>query len=103
MTDRFEQLLAFHRDAPDDDFTTYALAMECVASERFEEALEWLEKTLELTPDHAYAWYQRAGALDRLGRDEDARAAIQEGLAAAQRAGDAKAAEELRELAEELE
>ena len=97
---RLEKLLEFHAQAPDDAFTTYALALEYASSGRVEAALEWLEKTSALEPDHAYAWYQRAALLAGEDRLEEAREAVQSGLAAAERGGDAKAASELRELAE---
>ncbi len=101
MSERIEKLLAFHAQSPSDDFTTYALALEHAAAGDPEQALVWLERTLALAPDHAYAWYQKARIL---AEEEDlagARAAVEAGLAAAARAGDARAASELRELAAE--
>lgn len=100
MGDRLDKLLAFHAAAPDDDFTTYALALEYAAAGESEQALAWLERTIALAPDHAYAWYQKAALLAGEGELEGAHAAVQAGLAAAQRSGDARAASELRELAE---
>ena len=101
MSDRIEKLLAFHEQAPEDDFTTYALALEYSSAGDLDQALDWLRKTIALTPDHAYAWYQRASLLEADGRLDEAREALQEGLAAAERSGDVKAASELRELAED--
>lgn len=98
VSERLEKLLAFHADAPEDDFTTYAIALEYAGAGEPERALEWLEKTVAAAPDHAYAWYQRAALLAELGSLDEARAAVAAGLAAAERSGDAKAASELREL-----
>ena len=101
MSERLEQLLAFHASAPEDDFTTYAIALEHASAGDVDEALAWLAKTVALAPDHAYAWYQRAALLAGDDRMEEARAAQAEGLAAAERAGDGKARAELLELAED--
>jgi tetratricopeptide (TPR) repeat protein len=98
MSERLEKLLAFHAAAPGDDFTTYALALEYAAVGELEQALAWLDRTLTLAPDHAYAWYQKAALLADAGELERAREALSAGLAAAERAGDARAASELREL-----
>ena len=102
MNERLEKLLAFHEAAPDDDFTTYAIALEHVKEGAENDALAWLDKTLAIQPDHAYAYYQKAGVLSRMERADDARRAIEDGLAAARRAGDGKAEGELNELLEDL-
>lgn len=100
MSERLEKLLAFHADAPGDDFTTYAIALEHAAAGAEREALAWLDKTIELAPDHAYAYYQKAAILAERDELEAARVAVELGLRAAERAGDARAASELRELSE---
>jgi len=102
MSDRLAQLIKFHEQDPDDTFCTYGIAMEHAKAGAHDEALSWLDKTLRINPDYAYAHYQRAVRLSELGRTEDAKAAITEGLAAAQRSSDTHAAEELTELAASL-
>jgi len=99
MSARLKKLLEFHARAPDDDFTTYAVALEYASAGAVDTALEWLAKTTDLAPDHAYAWYQRGALLAGQDRMEEARRAVRSGLEAAERSGDAKAASELRELA----
>ncbi len=103
MNERVEKLLEFFAATPQDDFAPYALAQEYLAAGKTEEALGWIAKTLAIRPDHAYAYYQKARALELDDREDEALAAIDEGLAAAERAGDAKAREELKELRETLE
>jgi len=39
---------------------------------RYEEALEALEKTLEIDPQYANAWYNKGAVLEELGRYEEA-------------------------------
>ena len=102
MNERIDKLLAFHHAAPKDDFAPYALAQEYLKLGRVDEALEWIATTLAIRPDHAYAFYQKARALSEAGRDDEARVAIEEGILAARRSGDAKAESELGELRDTL-
>ena len=44
-----------------------------------EEALSWLEKAAEWRPDHARTHYNRGLMLDRLGRKDEALAALEQG------------------------
>ncbi len=98
MTDRLQELMAFHEAAPQDDFTTYAIAQEHIKAGDTDKALRWIEKTLQIKPDHAYAYYQKARVLSESGRADLARKAAEAGLEAARRSGDNKAAGELNEL-----
>jgi tetratricopeptide (TPR) repeat protein len=98
VTDRLQKLLAFHEAEPRDDFATYAIAQEHIKAGDTEEALRWIEKTLQIQPDHAYAYYQKASVLSESGRADLARTAVESGLEAARRSGDSKAAGELNEL-----
>lgn len=98
MSDRIEQLRKFHEQDPTDTFCTYGLAMEHAKAGEIEEALTWLEKTLEIDADYAYAHFQKAKLLGEAGRTDEARTAADQGLEAARRSGDEKAAGELEEL-----
>lgn len=103
MTDRLAQLLKFHDSDPADTFATYGIAMEHVKAGDTDSALAWLDKTLAIDGDYAYAWYQKAAALVASGRTEEAKPVIEDGLAAAKRSGDTHAAEELAVLRDGLE
>ena len=105
MSDRLEQLLKFHEKDPTDTFTTYGIAMEYVKTQEWDSATAWLDKTLAIDGDYAYAYayYQKAAALVEAGQEEEAKRAIDAGLTAAERSGDAKAAEELTVLRDGLE
>ena len=103
MTDRLEQLLKFHEADPDDTFCTYGIAMEHANRGETDQALQWLDKTLAIDADYAYAWYQKARLLHEAGRVDEALAATAEGEAAAGRSEDTHAAEELATLREAIE
>ena len=102
MSDRLVKLKTFYEADPSDTFCTYGLAMECDKLGRAEEALGWLEKTIELDGDYAYAFYQQARILGGLSREAEALVVIERGIAAAQRHGDDHADEELRTLRDSL-
>jgi len=102
MTDRIDQLLKLHEADPNDPFGPYALAMEHAKAGRVDEAIAWLDKTLTIDEDHAYAWYHKARLLAEIGRADEAGHAAGLGLDAAQRTGDAKTIEELTELRQTL-
>lgn len=102
MADRLEQLMQFHEADPADTFITYGIAMEHAKRGDVDKALHWLETTLTSDPDYAYAWYQKAHLLSEADRTDEARAAVEQGLAAAKRSNDAHAAEELTTLGESM-
>ncbi|QNN23625.1 tetratricopeptide repeat protein [Planctomycetales bacterium ZRK34] len=102
MSDRLSQLMRFYDQDPTDAFCTYGIAMEHNKVGRHDQAVQWLDRTLEIDPNHAYAHYQKAVALAEMGQRADAQAAIDAGLEAAKRSGDAHAAEELAALAKTM-
>lgn len=98
MTDRLAQLLTFHEADPTDTFCTYGIAMEHAKRGETAQAIDWLDRTLRLDANHAYAYYQKASLLNGLGRVDEAKHVVVEGQAAAKRAGDTHAAQELEVL-----
>ena len=98
MPDRIEQLRKFHEAEPDDTFATYGIAMEHLKRGEPDEALTWLNKTLEIDPDYAYCYYQKARTLQQLDRLDEAWTTVQQGIDAAKRTGDEKAISELNDL-----
>lgn len=102
MTDRLAQLESLHRAEPDDPFLTYGIALEHMKAERFDDAISWFDQTLGLDSKYCYAYFQKAKALSELGQDDDAIRVLDEGIATAAEAGDAKAQGELIELRESL-
>lgn len=102
---RLEQLLKLHEADPGDPFCAYAIALEHGKAERFDEALRWLDKTLELDPNYAYAFFQQGKMHIALGDDDKARAVLQTGIAAARKHGSPDslhAAEEMTQLLQSI-
>ncbi len=92
---QLEQLLA---DDPKDSFLRYALAMEHVAGGELPLAVENLQALLGDDPDYVAAHQQCGQLLIQLGKPGEARAVLETGLAAARKANDTHAAEEIQGL-----
>jgi len=95
MSDRMRQLQQMLQRQPDDPFLLYGLAMEYKKGSEFDLALEYLARALKADPNYCYAYYQRGMVHESLGESDEAKRAYREGIAAAQRSGDAHAKEEL--------
>jgi len=98
MPDRLDQLLKLHAADPDDADVPYMIALEVAKTPDRDAALAWLDKAIATDPAHHYAYYQKGRLLAEKGDTAGARAAIEDGLARAQAAGQGKAASELQEL-----
>ncbi|MEO6724058.1 MAG: tetratricopeptide repeat protein [Blastocatellia bacterium] len=72
---------------PNNTTVRFGLANELFKLERFEEAAKELQAYLDQADDQGNAYGKLAQAFDRLGRIEEARAAYQQGIAAANRHG----------------
>lgn len=101
MSDRLEQLKKLHAVDPNDPFLTYGIALELAKEDLLEEAVTWLDKTIEMDADYCYAYYQKAKMLGEMGEDKQVATCIQLGIEAAKRTNDGKALSELSELLEE--
>ena len=101
--DRLASLMSLLANDPDDAFCLYGIAQEHAGRGDHDVALGWYEKAAIADPNDGYIHYHRARSLQELGRIEDALAAVQDGMAAADRGGDAHAREELSALIETLE
>lgn len=98
--DQIEKLLALE---PNDPFLLYALAQEHAKLGRPDESLAAYDRCLAADPLHAYACFHKARLLASLGRAGEAVVCARQGLDAANRSADAKAASELSGLLDELE
>lgn len=70
---------------PNNTAVRFGLANELLKLERFEEAATELQAYLNQTDDQGNAYGKLAQALERLGKVDEARAAYQQGIAAANR------------------
>ncbi|MCC7409451.1 MAG: hypothetical protein IT442_15410 [Phycisphaeraceae bacterium] len=102
MTGRLEQLIKLHQLDPKDPFCPYGIALEHAKAGRADEALQWLDKTIELDAGYCYAYYQKGKILAERGREGEARGVLEVGLRAAQQAKDGHAASEIEGLMDSL-
>ena len=92
---RIDTLRSFIDENPRDPFPRYALAMEYKNGGRLPEAWETFESLLREMPDYVPAYLHAGNTLVALGRAAEARAVLEQGVAAATRKGDAHARGEL--------
>ncbi|GIW90609.1 MAG: hypothetical protein KatS3mg109_1041 [Pirellulaceae bacterium] len=92
---KIEAMLA---NEPGDRFLRYALAMELQRDGEHERSLEELRRLMEETPPHVPAFFMAGQQLARLGRIEEARQALRDGIEEARRQGDFHAAGEMSEF-----
>lgn len=99
--DRIDMLrtLALRKNAP---LHWYGLAMALRGAGRSDEALLAFRRVHEVDADYVPAWFMRAQLHEERGEEEAARAALEEGIARAEEAGDAHAAAEMRSMLDTL-
>ena len=95
--DAFRGMLAKN---PDNARVRFGLATELLKEGLYEEAVDELRRYLEAADDEGNAYGRLAEALAKLGRADEARAALRQGIAAARRFGHAGLAAELEERME---
>jgi tetratricopeptide (TPR) repeat protein len=82
---RLEQLEAMRSESPGDRDLRYFLANEYLQRQRYAEALAELEEYFRSGDDEGMGFKMRATCLFHLGRREEAKACLQEGIEAALR------------------
>jgi Flp pilus assembly protein TadD len=92
---RLEQIQEMLQTDPDDPELRYFLAMEHVSAGRHEEAGRQFVDLLRIRDDSIPSYLQAGQLLTRLGREEEARAMFQRGIAMAEAKGDTHAAGEM--------
>ncbi len=81
---------------PNDSFTRYGLAMECVNTGKLQDAVVEFNKLLEINANYAAAYFHGGQALEKLGKLEDARALYQKGIEVTTATGDLHTRSELQ-------
>jgi Tfp pilus assembly protein PilF len=99
---RRELLEAFVAQRPDDAFSRYGLAMECVNSGDIGAAERNFRELLQRNPDYVPAYLMFAQMLAKESRADDARQILQQGISAASKAGNGHALSEMEALLGEL-
>lgn len=92
---KIEQMLA---DDPADTFLRYSLAMELDKEGSHEESLAKFAELARDAPPYVPAYFMSAQQLARLGRTNDARTILREGIEAARAQQDHHAAAEMSEF-----
>lgn len=93
--EQIEEMLAID---PDDSFLRYGLAMEYASAGEDEESVRQLMDLVRRDAEYVPAYLQCGQALVRLGRDDEARDVLTNGITMATRKGDHHAAGEMSGL-----
>jgi tetratricopeptide (TPR) repeat protein len=93
---RREMLEQFLAEKPGDAFARYGLALECVKLGEDAQASEHFQKLLADHPKYVAGYFQFAQLLGRIGRVEEARKLLSDGIVVAAQAGDMHAHDEMQ-------
>jgi tetratricopeptide (TPR) repeat protein len=93
---RRETLEQFVADKPTDAFARYGLALECVKLGDDTAATDHFQKLLDTHPEYVAGYYQFGQLLSRLGRLDEARKLLSDGIIVAQKSGDMHARDEMQ-------
>src|SRR5271165_6736371 len=99
---RRELLESFVAQKPDDAFSRYGLAMECMNTGDIAAAETNFRELLQRNPDYVPAYLMFAQMLTKESRRDDARETLNKGISAASKAGNQHALSELESLLSEL-
>lgn len=102
MSDRIEKLKEFLTASPGDNFVQHALALEYIKLGNDPEARALFENILSGSPDYIGSYYHLAKLLERTGDTQGAIEWYEKGMAAAKKAGDNHAYNELQGAYEDL-
>lgn len=98
MPSRREKIEAMLREAPEDTFLRYSLAMELRKEGQHDASLERLGELQKENPPYVPAFLMSAQQLASLHRVADARSVLRVGIEEARKQGDLHAAGEMGEL-----
>jgi Flp pilus assembly protein TadD len=96
MGSRLEILKTMVEQKPADTFARYGLAMELRNTGDLEGAMRECDELRRMNPDYCATYFHAGQTLERLGRNEEARAFYQEGIEVTTRKGDMHARSELQ-------
>ena len=95
MSERLQKLQKMLEAEPNDTFLLYAIALEMKKAEQLPAALEYLTRVIAIDPGYCYAYHQKGLVYEQQGDLNSAKQAYREGIAAAERKGDAHARDEI--------
>ena len=100
--DKIAMLTEILAEHPTDAFTRYGLAMAYASEGKNDDALREFATTIEHNPNYVPAFQMSAQTLLKLGRPDEARQRLNDGLAAAARTSNEHAASEMQAMLDEL-
>ena len=100
---RLEAFKEFVEMDPSDTFSRYALAMEYMGIEQFDDAVNHLREVVKQDPTHSAAYFQAAIASRKNGSNDQAIEFLNQGIAAAEKKGDWHARDEMKAVLEEIQ
>jgi tetratricopeptide (TPR) repeat protein len=98
LATRREKIEAMLADDPQDAFLRYSLALELEKTAENERSLELLRGLTKDQPPYVPAFFMAAQQLARLGRVNEARSELRDGIEVARTVGDLHAAGEMSEF-----
>jgi thioredoxin-like negative regulator of GroEL len=101
--DKIAMLKEILAQNPADAFARYGLAMEYSGRGETETALAEFDRLRQDHPDYAAGYFMAAQMLAKARRNEEAKARLTEGIAAARRSGNQHAQSEMQALLDDLE
>ncbi|MBZ5705093.1 MAG: tetratricopeptide repeat protein [Acidobacteriia bacterium] len=100
--DRLALLNEILAENPGDAFARYGLALEYSKAGEIDRALEEFGKLLSAHPDYTAGYFMAAQTLSAASRTEEAKKMLADGIASAQRTGNAHAQSEMEAMLAEL-
>lgn len=100
LLDQLEAMLARGQDSA---LVRFSLGGEYLKQKQFDRAIEHLRQALAHDPQYSAAWKLLGQALAESGRKDEAIAAYERGIQAAQEKGDLQAAREMRVFLKRLQ
>jgi hypothetical protein len=100
--DKIAMLTEILTQHPTDAFARYGLAMAYAADGKNDDALREFSTTIQHNPDYVPAFQMSAQTLLKLGRTDEARQRLNEGLAAAARTSNAHATSEMQAMLDDI-
>ena len=98
MNSRREKIEQMIKDDPTDTFLRYSLAMELDKDGEHEASLQSFQELIKDEPPYVPAFFMSGQQLARLGRVNDARSILRDGIEEARKQGDQHAAGEMSEF-----
>jgi predicted Zn-dependent protease len=101
--DKIAMLKEILAQQPGDAFAQYGLAMAYASEGDLATSVVEFDRLLERHPDYTPGYFMAGQTLVKAGRVDEAAGRLREGIASAQRTGNAHALSEMQQLLEELE